>query len=148
MPGVPTRPAILADHLRQHVAQAQEHALHVDADHGVEHRFVIFGDRHHLALDAGIVEEAVDAAERVDRGLHIGLYFGRLGDVGGDGDRVAAMLAHDAGGGRGRRAVAIDRDHFRAMPCEGHAGRASDAVAAAGDECDLAGEVHAFLRWG
>ena len=77
MPGVATSPAteavlttaprLLAQHHRQHMAQAQEHAFDIDADDGVEHRLVVIDDRRHLAFDAGIVEEAVDPAISLER---------------------------------------------------------------------------------
>ena len=80
--GVDDRARLLLQHHRQHVAQAEEHALDVDADHLVEHRLVVLGGRRDLALDAGVVEEAVDAAVGVERRLHVGLHVGRLGDIG------------------------------------------------------------------
>ena len=119
--------------MRQHVTQAQEHALHVDPDHGVEHRLVIVRGGRKLAFDAGIVEEAVDAAVFVDRGLHIGLHLVRLGNVGCHRESVAAALADDARRGLGRRAVAVHHYDFGAMPGEARRRCAADAVAAAGD---------------
>jgi len=44
-------------HDRQHMVQAQEHALGVDADHRIEHVVVIFGGVRPFALDPGIVEK-------------------------------------------------------------------------------------------
>ena len=95
---------LLLQHDRQHVAQPEEHALDVDADHLVEHRLVVLGERLELAFDAGIVEEAVDAAVGVERGLHVGLHLGRLGDVGGLRARLPALLLDGAGGALRARA--------------------------------------------
>jgi hypothetical protein len=47
----------LLQHDRQHMVQAQEHSLDVDADHRVEHVVVIFGGVRPFALDPGIVEK-------------------------------------------------------------------------------------------
>ena len=54
--------------------------------------------RRHLAFDAGVVEEAVDAAVGVDGRLDVALHLGRLGDV-GDVERGVAALLADGGGG-------------------------------------------------
>ena len=70
----------------------------VDAHHRVEHRFVVFRRGGDAALDAGIVVEAVDRPVGIERSLHIGLNIGRTGHVGGDEQRLAALLADDAGG--------------------------------------------------
>ena len=80
----------------------------------VEHRLVVFGGRRDLALDAGVVEEAVDAAVGVERRLDVVLHVGRFGDVGGDETRLAALLPDDAGGRSPAGAVAVDDDDLGA----------------------------------
>ena len=107
----------------------------------VEHRLVIFGGVRQFAFDAGIVEEAVDRAVGVERRLHIVLHLGRFGDVGGDEARLAALLADDAGG---RLAAAASRSTTTTLAPrfgEGQRRGPADAVARAGDQRDLAGEV-------
>jgi hypothetical protein len=55
--GVDHGAAALTDHLRQDVAQAEENALHVHADHGVEHRLVVLRGRASLAFDAALLKK-------------------------------------------------------------------------------------------
>src|SRR5205823_5894929 len=107
----------------------------------VEHRLVIFGGMLHGAFDTGIVEEAVDLAVGVEGGLHISLNVGGFGNVGGDDLRLAALLADDAGGRLGADGVAVDDDDLGAALGEGEGGGPADAVAGAGDQRDLAGEI-------
>ena len=158
MPGVATSPATeavlttapptLTDHLRQDVAQAEEHALHIHIDHLVEHGLVVVGGRSDLAFDAGVVEEAVDPAELLDRGPHIGLHLFGPGDIGGHRDGFAAVLADDAGGRFGTRGVAVHHHHLRTVAGERRSRRAADPIAAAGDQRNLAGKIHlTSLRW-
>jgi hypothetical protein len=54
--GVDQRTALLADHLR-HVAQAEEHTLHIDADHRIEHRLIIFRRVRELVFDAALLKK-------------------------------------------------------------------------------------------
>ncbi len=95
-------------------------------------------------VDAGVVDEDVDAAEFFGDALHHGGDRRLVGDVGGDGDRLDA--ARFELGGRGRRLRFIAPDHrdvgagFRQPP--GHA--EANAAIAAGDDSHLAGEIEAF----
>ena len=98
------------------------------------------------AFDAGVVVEAVDRSVSVERGFDVVLDLGGFRDVGGDEQRVAALLAQDAGGGLARGGVAIDHDDLGAAAGETDRGGAADAVARAGDQGDLAFEIHGFLR--
>src|SRR5439155_24686864 len=106
-----------------------------------EHRLVIFGGVLDGAFDAGIVKEAVDLPIGVEGGLHIGLNVGGFGDIGSDDPRFAALLSDDAGGRLGAGGVAVDDDDLGAALGESHRGGAADAVAGAGDQRDLAGEI-------
>ncbi len=82
-----------------------------------------------VALDAGVVEEAVDLAVGVERGLDVIRDIGRFGDVGGDERRLAALLPDDPGGRLAARRVAVDDDHLGARLGKGERGGAADAVA-------------------
>src|SRR5947208_608564 len=93
-------------------------------------------------FEATIVEEAVDPAVSLDRHRHISLHVRRLGDIGAHRNRVPAVLADDAGGRFGTRAVAVDHHRLRTVAGEGCGCRAADSIAAAGDQRNLAGEIH------
>src|SRR5262249_34477616 len=99
------------------------------------------------ALDAGIVEEAVDLAVGIKRGFHIAQHLGRFGDVGGTEPGIAALLPDDAGRRLAAGNVAVDDDDFGAALGKGERRRPTDPVAGAGDQRDLVGEIqwHAFL---
>ena len=70
MLGVATRPATgidhcttkLAIHLGQHVAQVEENALQVHADHGIKRQLVAIRGRRNLTFGTRLVEEAIDLA--------------------------------------------------------------------------------------
>ena len=66
-----------------------EVALEVDSDDGVE-LFLAGVGEHPVADDAGIVDQDVEPAERVDRGLDQPLGLGPVGDVGAAGDGFAS----------------------------------------------------------
>ena len=88
--------------------------------------------------DAGVVEEGIEPAELGIGGLEEAGDVLGLGDVGLDGDRLAAGLAHVGDDGLGSRLVGgvVDDDVAAALrrePCGGCA----DAAAATGDEEDL-----------
>src|SRR5205807_3431676 len=55
--------------------------------------------------------------------------------------RLAARLPQEADGGFAPRHVAVDDDHLGAAFAEGERGGPTDAVAGAGDQRDLAGEI-------
>ena len=67
-----TAPRPWPQHDGQHVAQPEEYALLVHGDDPVEFRLVVLVGRAELALDAGIVEEGIDAAEFLQRARHVG----------------------------------------------------------------------------
>src|SRR4029453_8785848 len=146
--GVDDGAALLRQHLLQDVLQPEEHAAHVHGHDLIEHRLVVVGDVGDLALDAGVVVEAVDAAIGVDRLLYVCLHGLRVGYVSLDEQRLAALLAHDAGRRLATRRVAIDDDDLGAAAGEAQRRRPPDAVAAAGDQRDLVLELHgAFLLY-
>ena len=101
---------------------------------------VPFLDREFLdrrdVLDAGIVDEHVDRAERLLGGLdHVG-DLGRLGHVGGRIDRLDAEILLDAGAlllDRGLVAEAVDH-HVGAVLGEGAGDAEADAGGRAGDD--------------
>jgi len=123
-------------HVRQYVLHAEEGAADVDRDHLVEHGGVLLFQGRDLALDAGVVEEHVDAAERVDRRLHVGGDVLLLADVGpGDGDAAAATQRV----ARGVQALLVDihQQHRRAFLEEAFGDLLADATGPAGDHRDL-----------
>ena len=109
-------------HRRIDRLRAQEGAGEVGLDHAVP-----LGDvervRRLADVDAGVVDEDVDAAELAGDALDHGGDRGLVGDVGGHGDRLGAgLLELRDGGGRFRFVAADDRDRApasaspRAMP--------------------------------
>src|SRR5215212_7845481 len=100
-----------------------------------------------VAQDAGIVNQDVDAAERIDRRLHSRLGVLRLGDREGRGDGLAAGLldfAHDllrrpliAARAVERRAD-VDHDDACTFLRHQHRDGAPDAAARTSDDRDLA----------
>ena len=84
--GVEDRPAAAGDHVRRHGAGAEEDALEVDRDHGVEVPLahlaglcaVLPLDELGVAHDAGVVDQHVDPPPALDDLRHGGL------DGGGD----------------------------------------------------------------
>ena len=71
--GVDHRTLAGGDHVREHEAQAEEHAAQVHVQHLVEHGDVVFVGRGEIAFDAGVVEEPVDPAESIHRGADVAL---------------------------------------------------------------------------
>ncbi len=135
-------PDALLQHHRQHVAQAEEDALQVDRDDLVEHVLVIVLGRDDLALDAGVVEEAVDAAIRGQGLFDVVLHRRRFRHVGLHEVRVAAPLRDDVDGGLAERRRR-HRPPSTLAPRSGEAqrGRSADAAATAGDQRNFAGEI-------
>src|SRR6185437_1295152 len=128
------------------------HHLPVDRRHAVEDA---------VAQDAGIVDDAIDAAEGIERGLDDALGAGRLGHAVGIGDGGAAGgadLVHHllcrAGVGIafavGAAAKVVDH-HATTLAAGQERDLAADAAARAGNDDDLAVEAlrrghSAFLR--
>ena len=57
-----TAPLSSAIHLGQHVAQVEENALQVHADHGIKRQLVAIRGRRNLTFGTRVVEEAIDLA--------------------------------------------------------------------------------------
>ena len=95
-------------------------------------------------IDAGIVDENVDAAELFGDAFDHGSDISLVGDVGGDRDRPdAARLELGGRGGRFRFIAADHRDvgaGFRQPPRHAE----PDAAIAAGDDSHLAAEIEQF----
>jgi hypothetical protein len=89
--------------------------------------------------------EAVDRAVGIQCQLHIILHVGGPGDVGGDKQRFATLLTQDAGGGLARCLIAVYHHNLGAPFGKAECRGTTDAVARAGDQGDLAVEVHRFL---
>ena len=92
-------------------------------------------------VDAGIVDEDIDAAEIAGDALGHGGDCGLVGDVGGHGDRPSATSRQFGDrGGRFRLVAADDCDGSACLrKAAGHA--EPDAAIAAGDDRDLAVEI-------
>jgi hypothetical protein len=88
------------------------------------------------------VDEKVDAAELADRPPNQGAAFLRLGQIGVDRGRAAALLPDRGGGlfGRAGRLPVVHR-HVGARLGEGDGDRTSHADAGAGDQGIPSGEV-------
>ena len=139
---VDDRPAAAGGHALAHQGAQPERALQVDPDDLVEQ---LLGDRGQARVErghAGVVDQDVDRAEGVVRGLDQPVQLGPAPDVagvrerpppGGLDDLGGQLLAgldppagdHDVGAGRGERA-----DHLPAEPAR-----------PAGDQRDLPGQV-------
>ena len=119
------------------MAHGREVPLEVDGDDGVELLLAGVGE-HPVADDAGVVDQHVESAERVDRGLDQPLGLRPVGDVGpaghgfasGSGDLVDHALCR-AAATRGRT-VQPDTDvidhHSRALGGERQRMSAPDAA--------------------
>src|SRR6185437_7359822 len=101
--------------------------------------------RRDLTLDTRVVEEAVDAAMRVERRLDIGLDVARERDVGGDEPRIAAVAPNCAADLLARSGIAVDQNQPRTRPSEGLRRCPADAARRTGDDDHLAGEIHRRL---
>ena len=150
MNGVPDemltiRPAALLAHLRQHGARGQEHAEHVHVEHlpPLVDVDLLERLRHERGVDAGVVDEPVDAAEAVEHGLRHRRAVGLGRDVDAQPERVAAVRGQL---GRCLLGAAEVGDHDpRALVREAVGDRPADALRAAGDDatrsCSLIGRT-------
>ena len=125
----------------------EERPLEVDAHDEVEARLAHVGER--LAdLDAGVVDQDVEAAEGLVRVAHEALGLARYADVRAQCDRLPAQLLDP--GGDGARAVAaavVVHRHVGALAREAQRDGLADAAGAAGDERSLALESHAHTAF-
>ena len=114
---------------------AEEDAAHVGGENRVECRHVDFGDADHRQARAGVVDEAVDAAEARQRLRDHRLDVGFAGDVGSDEADAEPPLERRAFGlapGRGDdRRPLLDKDFRDSF---------ADAAGRAGDDGDLSAQ--------
>jgi len=107
----------------------------VDSREGLRRRVLEAAD----GVDARVVHPDVDAAEALDRGLRQRLHRSFVGNVRRNGQSVRPALA---GGLLERLLPAGGEDNARAAARELERRRAADAARGAGDDGDLAFEVH------
>ena len=125
--------AVLLQHHRENVLEAEEHADDIDVEHAAERLERIIGDRLDLALDAGIVEEHINGSELVAGPPHIGRHLRLVGYVGGDCEGLGA-------GGQGRDGrvqilfAPVDGDDAGAARGQQTHGRGADESGRAGDD--------------
>ena len=103
-------------HVRDHRARAEERAAHVDLHHQVELAGRPLGQRREVD-GAGVVDEDVDAAEFLERGIPHPLHVVEFAHVAAHRQRAAAELAHflrrvvDGAGEARVRLVGLGGDH-------------------------------------
>ena len=141
-------PALRAHDRRDRPRGAQV-AQHLDLDvraHVVVRQLSERHGRQRAARRGGVVDEDVDASERLVRGLHHRLHRGVVGHVGGQRQHPPAALRGDLGGGRLQR-LATARDDGDIGALEGQFARhgLADSTARAGHDRHLARQfqVHA-----
>ena len=139
--GVDDGPAAARAHGPDDGPQPQPHALHVDRHDAVEHVLGVLREGRDRALDAGVVEEGVDAAEALHRLARVAFVVGATRHVGGRGDGLAARLGDGAHGSGEVAGGQVHGDDAGALAGEAHGGGASDAPGGAGDDGDLALEA-------
>ena len=125
--------------MRQARLGGEEGAVEVDRQH-----LLPLGERKLLErmddLDAGVADQDVDVAERLDGGLHGRIDLGLVGDIHRHADRLAAGLLDLGCGGVGRLLVEIGDGNRRPFTREFQGDFLADAAGRAGDECNLAFE--------
>ena len=133
-------PRALLLHERQHFAHDPHRRLEVDRDHPVE---LLVGDRPRVGVghDAGVVDQAVDAA--AERHAGAGDPLGRIagGDVGDHHGDAGTELFDDPFRHRQKIRVHVDDHELRARRGEAFRERSSDTLPGTGDGDDLAGHV-------
>ena len=140
--------------VRGGVLRGRERALEVHRDHRVPLGLFHVGE-HAVAQDAGVVDERVEPAERVDRALDHAARAGEVGDVLAVGDGFAAHrldLLDDFHRGAERPAVAVHvaaevvDDDLGALGGVGQRVLAADAPSRSGDDDDAAvADTHDLL---
>ena len=129
--GVDDRAPAVAEHVLDFVLHAQPHALQVDANDLRPALFRIVAGLGHAALDAGIVERAVETAVGLDGLPHQGLDLGRLGDIGFDEGGLTACGADEAGRLLAGLNQQVRHHDLRALTGKLQRGRPADSAAAA-----------------
>ena len=138
---VDDRAAPLFDHRRQHRARHQERALEARVHLRVP--LVLVAPQRVVGhVDAGVVEQHIDPAERLERlERAAGAVLG-VANVGPDEDGATARRL-DLAGDRGAASLVATRDrHAGAFAGERHRGRPADPGRPAGDQPDLPLEAH------
>src|SRR5581483_1063627 len=132
-------------HELEHRQRGAERALQVNADHRVPLLLGHLGEGA-VTQDAGVVDENVDLAERLDRVVEQGFAARDRADVGAVGDRLAAAFINRVGdllchGGVLAGAVAwaaeVIDDDGRAFACKQLCVGSTEAAASAGDDRDF-----------
>ena len=133
--------ATLLDHRRQRVLGDQEGRLQVDGHDPVPHRLVHVDDLR-VVGNPGIVHDHVDAAEPLDGGSAHRLDRRRLGQVGGDGEGLAAGTGDRFQRVRRPRLAPRVNRNRRALRRIGLGDRAPDAACRSRDERPLAFQTY------
>ena len=131
--------AVLLHGLREDLAHHQEAAGEVVGDDGLE-ALLADGGQRRGELPAGVVDEAVDAAEPATTRGHAGLHGVLVADVEGALDRSAPPSSAISAATRSSLSRAPADHHVRAQRRQLVRDAAADARAAAGDPDALAGE--------
>ena len=123
-------------HGGKHRVRDREHAAQVDAQHEIPQALVGV-DEVGEPVGAGVVDEHIDLAERLDSGGDTGAHRAGVGHVEGAGEPVEL-----AGDRAGALQVEVPDRHARAFRGQPAGGGGSDTRRAAGDERGLALEPH------
>ena len=139
--------AVLLDHPRRRGPREQVEAGQVDLDDALEGLRVQLAQRRHR-IDPGVVDEDVEAAERLDRRADRPLDVARVADVAaGRPGASCPPRPHILRGLLGGRLVEV-RDHdVRAGLVQAAADAEPDAHRASGDDRRAAAEVDQVGQW-
>ena len=99
-------------------------------------------------LDAGIADQHVDAAERLDDLGGAGVHLLFVGDVHGDADRALAARVDLLRGGIGRLLVEVGDDDLGAFAREHDGDFLADAARGTGDDGNLVLQTHRSCPFG
>lgn len=148
-----TAAVALLDHPRDRGPGDEEDAGQVDVDHAAE-QLGRHLDERDPRIDAGVIDENVDAVEALDGALDEALDVARGGDVGGDGERtIGPLLGRQLLGGRlGSLGLHVCDDDVGAGFVQAPGDAQPDAGGGTGDDRRLAGEAYELrqqraLRW-
>jgi hypothetical protein len=140
--GVDHRALACGNHVREHEAQAEEHAAQVHAQHLVEHRDIVFVRRREVTFDPGVVEEPVDPAPGVHRGAGVAFDRRVVGAVGEMADDVVTARLQPCSAVREPVAGDVDQHHFRPFTGEYFRGGEADRPSGARHHHRLAFVAH------
>ena len=135
------RPAAALDHRRDGVVGTEEHRANVDRHHEVP--ILLRQLDGGTGTDrAGVVEQRVEAAERLDRRGDHPLGVGCVGDIGDAGGGDPARLLDHRDGLLDPGAAQVSGDNRRALLGEAHRAGPADARPGTGDDGDLSPKQH------